>query len=427
MTCVPGAPHVIVVGGGPAGSTAAGLLAVRGWRVLLLDRSRFPRPKPCGECINPGGVALLRRLGLLEAVRALDPAPLEGWRVRTPASATAGATFGHDCDSGLGISRARFDHALLQAARRRGVRILEKRRVEELEVPARRMSGPRRGLATLHVREPDGRSRLYRAPVVVGADGLRSVTARSVDAHRRHPRLRKVSLTARLRGRGPMRDRGLLILDQGRVLGLAPVHSRRNLWNASVVVDAGTFGREVSKDPQAFLEDAVTQLVSSWRGAPELLKGPWASGPFDWPTERASAPGLVLVGDASGYYDPLTGQGIQRALRSAELAADAVDRALSEMERDARAAPPTFDGYTRALRREFRQERWVQKLVELVVSHEGLREAAIDRLAGAPGAMRALIRVTGNRVRPHTLLHPSAWAGLLTTWKSVEAPHQEAS
>lgn len=409
-------PDVVVVGAGPAGSTVAGLLAGRGWRVLVLDRSRFPRPKPCGECINPGGVQILERLGLLERVQKLAPAPLRGWRITTPTGTMAEATFGASAPSGLAVARSRLDLALLQAAKDRGARVREGVRVEGVDLAgpgsrdrSRRDGGP--PLATVRARAPDGEILRIRSPVVVGADGLRSVTARSLEAYARRPRIRKVSLSGRARGRGPRRDRGLLVLGEGWVVGLAPVHASDDLWNATVVVGAETHVRHLADDPPGYLESAVTDAVPDWTDGPALVDGPWASGPFDWPVRRPAAPGIVLVGDASGYYDPLTGQGIYRALRSAELAGASVDRALRGPRR---RVAPAFDGYARSLRREFRTGRWVQKAVELVVSRAPLRERAVEALARSRETMRALIRVTGNHARPRSLLRPKAWSGLLT-------------
>src|SRR5207302_1243084 len=75
--------RLVIVGGGPAGSAMARLLAQRGRSVTVVDRAAFPRAKPCGECLNPGAVAALERLGLLGSVLALGPARLDGWRVES--------------------------------------------------------------------------------------------------------------------------------------------------------------------------------------------------------------------------------------------------------------------------------------------------------------------------------------------------------
>lgn len=396
-------PDVLVVGGGPAGSTVAGLLAERGWGVTVLDRARFPRPKPCGECLNPGAVAALDRLDLLEPVRALDPARLRGWRIRTFRSEPAVGTFGPDAGPGFGVDRARLDHALLNAARRRGARVVEGMKVEDVR-PGRGGGDP-----AVRVRGPRGDPGERSARIVVGADGLRSVTARSVGAHRRGPRLRKLSLTVRLRGSGPTRDRGRLVLGDERVLGLAPVHARRGVWNATVVARADRRGGEVAGNPAGFVRSALAAAPVDWLRGPAIADGPWASGPFDWPVRRTVAPGVLLVGDAAGYYDPLTGQGIYRALRSAELAAGAIDRSL----RDDRVSTRELGEYDRALRREFRPGRWLQKAVEQVVSRPILREPVVSRLARAPGSLSALIRVTGDEAPLRSLLAPRAWSSLL--------------
>ena len=74
---------VIIAGAGPAGSALAGLLALEGMDVVVLDRAEFPRTKPCGECINPGGVSALTRLGLLDVVQKCSPVRLAGWDLLT--------------------------------------------------------------------------------------------------------------------------------------------------------------------------------------------------------------------------------------------------------------------------------------------------------------------------------------------------------
>lgn len=391
---------VMVVGGGPAGSTAARLLALAGWRVTLLDRARFPRPKACGECLNPGAVAALARLGVLDRVLALAPAWLSGWSVESRGRAAIGSF--PNGRGGLAVSRARLDHALLEAAAAAGVRVREGVKVESVQPPAAGR-GP-----TLGIRDGGGRRSAVGAAVVVGADGLRSTVARSFDAYRRGPRLRKLSITVHVEGIDADPCRGRLVLDARGTVGVASLDPDGRRWNATVVVDALAEGRAVAGDPRAFARARLAgALGGAWRGEP--VDGPWTSGPFDWPSRRTVADGVVLIGDAAGYYDPLTGQGIYRALRSAELAVAVIDGAL----RAGRVSSATLAPYEAVLRRELRAPLRVQRGVEAVVSSAPLRPAALALLGRASRAMDTVIGVTGDMTPARALFHPGVWADLL--------------
>jgi flavin-dependent dehydrogenase len=176
-----------------------------------------------------------------------------------------------------------------------------------------------------------------------------------------------------------------------------------------VVVDADTEGRSVAGDPTGFAVARIRELLGScWRA--RIAAGPWSSGPFDWPARRMVADGVVLVGDAAGYYDPLTGQGIYRALRTAELAAEAIHRALEA----GRVAGADLAAYESAVRRELRGPLGVQRGVEAVVSSRSLRPAAFAVLGRARRAMDALIGVTGDMSPPRSLLAPWRWGPTIT-------------
>lgn len=389
-----------MVGAGPAGSASAAVLAGRGWRVLLLDRAAFPRAKPCGECINPGGVAALARLGLLEAVLARHPAELAGWAIRTERGREARGRFAPHAAPGLALPREVLDQALVEEAVSRGADFRD--RVQVLDVDPGTDGAP----ATLHTRSTSGpeAATTISAHMVVAADGLRSTLARRLSTVKRPPRLRKLSLTARVRGEGPPRQEGMLFLGPQGTVGVAPVHATLPLWNVTVVVDPRTDGARVKADPLAFLEAALAALPLSWTTAPTVEGGPWASGPFDWPSARSGSGRVLFVGDAAGYYDPLTGQGIFRALHSAELAAVQVDQVLQGGRSPGDAAAE----HDVSLRRTFRPGRTVQRLVEAVISSDGPRDMALRHLARGD-RLDALIRVTGDAAPVRSLLHPWLW------------------
>lgn len=393
---------VIVVGGGPAGSTTAGILADAGWRVLLLERYRFPRAKPCGECLNPGAVAALDRLGLMAPV-AHVATPIRGWDIHCGSGARASGRFAPRVRDGIALPRSVLDQVLLDEAKRRGVQVREEVRVTGVTPAARSRC------AIVRAEDSHRNPMALSARFVVGADGLRSIVSRSVSGLRRTPRLRKASITFHLRGAGPPPDRGRLLLSDLGTVGLAPLgpaesHTRpQYLWNLTVVAPASR-ARSVLVGPRdTVAEAALRRVAPEWRGVVEHADAAWGSGPFDFPARPFPAPGVILVGDAAGYFDPLTGQGIYRALRSAELAAESIDQAL----RDEQSARSALSGYERRLQKEFRSARRLQRCIEFVVSSARLRPLVLARLARTSNVLDALIRVTGDARPSRSLVSPT--------------------
>jgi flavin-dependent dehydrogenase len=386
---------VIVVGGGPSGSVAALLLSRLGRDVLLLDRARFPRLKACGECLDPGAVATLHRLGLGRVIEALSPARLLGWDLTDAGGSTCEAPFPTDVGPGWGISRAALDTALLTEARAAGVRVGEGARVTAV---APRTATARAALVEL----ADGST--LRARCVVGADGLRSVVARSIGALRRRPRLVRASLSLHLSGVALPPDRGRLVLGPRETLGLAPLDAGGATWNLTLVRPRPD-ARALPRTGASIIELARTRLPGL--DSAEPVATPLGSGPFDWPTRCVGRGGVVLVGDAAGYFDPLTGQGIFRALRSAELAAPMIDRSLSPGYSPERE----LSGYQRRLTRAFAPGRRLQRVIDAVVRRPRLLAAALPWLERA-GVLTELVAVTGDARPARVLLEPRTVARL---------------
>jgi menaquinone-9 beta-reductase len=397
--------EVIIVGAGPAGAATALLLARAGVDVLLLDRSAFPRPKPCGDCLSLGATSILARLGVLDSIAAARHAGLRGWRISAPDGAFFDASFepvgdGHaDADArAFSIERAVLDEILLRAAVAAGARF------ERAPVTALERDG--RGAVT------GVRTRTYAraSAVVVGADGLRSIVARQLGAARQPGPLRKLSLTWHL----PVDhagDIGEMHAGDGLCAGVAPV-DQHGTCNLTIVADSGRFGRSVARDPATFALSAIDSLpllrgrvnAADIRNAPPL-----ASGPFDRPVRRVAFDGAVLIGDAAGYYDPFTGQGVHQALASAEMLAPAIMAALNTGDTTTHA----FSGYARSRAALLRGPRLIQRGIETVLSRPAIANRAIARIRRAPDFARAIIGVTGDIAPVPALLSRRALSSLL--------------
>jgi flavin-dependent dehydrogenase len=177
---------VVVVGGGPAGSAVACLLAQRGHDVLLLDAARFPRDKVCGEGVSPEAWRLLDAMGAADRVRSLSPHPLRGMQLVSPdGTAFRGEYRGRD-RLGFAVRRLSLDEALLDVARAAGVEVREGVRVSGLLREGDAVAGV--------LAQAGGEERTTRARVTVGADGRRSVVARRLGLLREHPTMRRFAV-----------------------------------------------------------------------------------------------------------------------------------------------------------------------------------------------------------------------------------------
>ena len=403
-----GAP-VIVVGGGPAGAATAWALAREGVEVVVLDRARFPRDKPCSEYMSPQASRVLAQMGTLAAVEAAGAAQLAGMVVRAPDGArirgefAAGHGFRGFRDRGLALRRRRLDPLLLDAARRAGARVEEGVRVTALETDG---SG-----RVVGVRALDGRGveRVRPASLVVGADGLRSVVARRLGVAARLAWPRRIAFVAHYAGVHGVGELGEMHVERDGYCGIAAVGNGET--NVAVVVPAGA-ARRAAGDPGAFIDAWIARrphLAPRFAGAARVSRAR-ATGPFAVRARRAWAPGAALVGDAADFFDPFTGEGIYAALRGGELLAPFAREALAA---GGRAADHALREYDRARAREFGGKWVVERLIGAAVGFAPLMNHAARVLSRRRDMADLLVGVTGDFVPPREVLRPGYLLKLL--------------
>jgi flavin-dependent dehydrogenase len=393
----PRCADVVIVGGGPAGSSLAFTLAQAGVHVVVLDRARFPRPKPCAEYLSPQASRVLADMGVLADVERSGAAQLAGMVIRAPngirvVGEFAGCAMKGFRDRGLSVRREILDAIVLDAARRAGAEVREGVRVTDV---VRDGHGRARGVRTLS-------GERLEAGLVVGADGLRSVVARRLGlAHvARWPR--RYALVTHYRDVGDMGPCGEMHVESGGYVGIADVGS--GLTTVALVVPRRR-AAAIGAGREAFLDrwlaarpQLAPRFARATRVSPVVATGPFASR-----ARRAWAPGAALVGDAADFFDPFTGEGIYAALRGGELLGPFVLEALGAAS--AAASAEALAGYERARRREFGGKWTVEWIIGAVVGSPRLMNRAARVLAARKDMADLLVGVTGDFVPASAVLN----------------------
>lgn len=367
-------------------------LAKAGVDVLLVDRARFPRPKPCAEYLSPEASRILADMGALETVEATGAASLAGIRVRAPNGAViagdfAGAhRFRGFSDRGLSVRREVLDQILVDRARQAGATVVEGVRATGI---ARSLRGGTPVVQTL----ARGRSGDISARFVVAADGLRSVIAKRLGLAKTLRWPRRLALVTHYSGVGDVGEHGEMHVEHDGYVGIADVGN--GLTTVALVVPASR-SREISGDRAGFLHGwllARPHLAPRFRHARRVTPVV-ATGPFASHARRAWSPGVALVGDAADFFDPFTGEGIYSALRGGELLGGSMLEALGA--RTARQADDILAAYDSARRKEFGGKWIVERVIGTVVASPPLINRAATNLQANKPAADLLIGVTGD-------------------------------
>ena len=370
---------VLVVGAGPAGAIAATILARGGARVRIVDRATFPRDKLCGDTVNPGTLAMLRRLNVAKTIEACG-LKVAGMRVTGEHGVAVEGRY-PDGHGGRALLRRHFDWMLLQDAVAAGAQFEPALTVRRALLDANGVAG-----AWVSGRQFEGE---LRARVTIAADGRRSTLAFGLGLARHPARPRRWAIGAYVEHTTPPGDVGEMHVRSGRYIGIAPVPG--GLTNVCLVKPWRSGDRTLA-DPRAELLGELARdrwLRDRFAGA-RLAGPPAVLGPLAVEAAGAGIDGLLLAGDAAGFIDPMTGDGLRFAVRGAELAAHAAIQALEH------GWQGVHERLSAARRAEFSGKWRFNRILRALVASPAAVEAASAGARLAPAALHAAIAYAGD-------------------------------
>ena len=330
---------VIVIGAGPAGTTAAALLSEKGRKVIVLEKEKFPRYH-VGESLMPYCYFTFERLGVLDEMKKHEFVEKHSVQFVTKDGRKSQPFYfhqhldGHPAGTTWQVERMEFDLMLMKNAVAKGAEVREETEVRDFLYEGERVVG-------VKARDKDGADYELRASLVIDASGRDAVFQRKNSLRKRDPMLNKVAIWTLFKG--AKRDEGL---DEGATT-VAYLDDKGWFWNIPLrnnIVSSGIVAEAdyLFCDGRAPAEIYKREIENNAWIKEHLVEGEqfgeyWVTGEYSYRAEHCCADGLLLIGDAFAFLDPVFSSGVFLALKSGELGADAAEAALNADDTSAAA------------------------------------------------------------------------------------------
>lgn len=395
MTAPDGAVDVLVVGAGPAGAAAAATLAGRGHSVVVVDRDDGPGGKPCGELVTPRAVTAFARCGVTDDELARFHR-ITHVRLTTDRSTTSTRWPHHDAYPAHGYvaPRPELDEMLVAVAVERGATVLRNHDASAPVVDRGFVRGA-------HVTDPDGRPFELRAAFTVVADGANSRFGRSLGTYREPDW--PWALAHRAVHRSALHDAAEveLVLDLHDRAG-TPISGFGWLFpRGDGTVNVGVLILSTSPsfrviNPVHLLDGFVADHGARWHLDPDPVE-PGAGGrlPLGTSVGPTAGPTYVVVGDAAGAANPMSGAGIEYAVETGALAGEVLDEALRS------GTSTALQRYPQLLDDRYGSYYQVGRLVDRFVGRPSVSRRVASFASSRPSAARSVVRLAGNQLRGH--------------------------
>ena len=377
---------IVIVGGGPSGTAAALFLKKYGYNIALLDQALFPRDKVCGEFISPAADDIFFDLGVLDSINALNPTRLSGVILSAYENSYLQVDYPDSFDgrtmTSLSVERSKLDNLMINHVRNSDVDLLEGFKVTDFLFDNGNVCG---------VKGHDAIKTKFsiKGKIIIDAGGRNSISLRQLNLRRESSGRGRIALAAHWEGARDLGGYCHMHISHPGYTGISPVGSNRA--NVVLTVDRKYLAGDNMEQffRKTVLGNRLRRRILGVGGPVEKVKG---VDSLAYSVKKPKCGGLLLVGDATGFLDPFTGEGIYLSLRSSQLAAGVIKSAFDGSDFSSRQ----LNTYELIRRKEFFKKNILSKILQCLIYKPSLCNRVVESLASQKELSSVLVGVIGD-------------------------------